>query len=315
MNQTTKKANTNAHTANPPTLPDTLTAIPGDDTDALARALYALPATTPPPRAWAMARDYMHGANLQDIATPAHVTRERVRQIIERQSPFSTSDLRNVAAAIRDEEHQKAAADLQAWSMKNTGAPLEVIYETFQIDHATAKDLLGPRYHFHNATPTKTGTVRSTRESLLPALSQFHKETGEVSQPAYKAWADEHGFAGPQTIRMRFGSWSKALAAAGISDACTEHAREKMYTDEDLWAAVVDSVRAGEGAPVTAIETEKWLAARPGMPSLGLIRQRLDGRYSEVRSRALRAVYEGASSDDSWVREVVRPREWASFVA
>src|SRR5690606_27857905 len=76
-------------------------------------------------RASRSARLYAFGATLQEIGDLFGVTRERIRQILSRETPWSSTDLSaaaKVLARARRAEHESAA---EQWSVSNPAAPLD----------------------------------------------------------------------------------------------------------------------------------------------------------------------------------------------
>ncbi len=260
-------------------------------------------------RASQMARRYALGETLQEIGNDYGVTRERTRQIINTETPWSTT---SIGAARRRALEMQAAAERRAvleWSEANVGAPIEQAVEQLKLDEELVRKHLG-RHRIRHELVEKKAPERRSLDDLLSDLRRFHAETGEMSAAAYRRWAKEAGVPGHQTIAIRFGSWNDAVARAGIKDAPPIE-RERRYSDEDLWAAVLDGIRAGQ---FTAKEFEEWLVTVEGAPSLATIRNRLPERWNELRDEALRILGGRSDRDDGWIETVSSPRDWPSFL-
>ena len=260
-------------------------------------------------RGYQMARRYALGETLQEIGDDYGVTRERVRQIINTETSWSTT---SIGAARRRALEVQAAADRRAvleWSEANLGASIEQAVERLKLDEEVVRKYLGRHRIRHEPVAKKAPDGRS-HDDLLADLRRFHSETGETSAAAYGRWAKENGVPGHQTIAIRFGSWNDAAARAGIKDAPPIE-RERRYSDEDLWAAVLDGVRAGQ---FSAREFEDWLVAVEGAPSFATIRNRLAQRWSELRDEALRILRGRSAQDEAWITAVSSPRDWLSFL-
>lgn len=260
-------------------------------------------------RAHQMARRYALGETLQEIGNDYGVTRERTRQIINTETPWSTT---SIGAARRRAFEMQAAAERRAvlaWSEANFGAPIEQAVEQLKLDEELVRKHLG-RHRIRHEPVEKKAPERRSLDDLLSDLRRFHAETGEMSAAAYRRWAKEAGVPGHQTIAIRFGSWNEAVARAGIKHAPPIE-RERRYSDQDLWAAVLDGIRAGQ---FTAKEFEEWLVTVEGAPSLATIRNRLPERWNELRDEALRILGGRSDRDDGWIETVSSPRDWPSFL-
>lgn len=278
-----------------------------DDEDGLLeRVMFG---ATEQSRAYQMARRYALGQTLREIGIDHGLTRERVRQIINNETPWTTTV---IGAARRKALEKKNAADRTAvleWSETNVGAPIEQAVRDLGLDEEDVRKYLGRRTIRHELVKKKAPGGRSLQD-LLADLKRFHAETGETSAAAYGRWAKEAQVPGQQTIANRFGSWNEAAARAGFKDAPPIE-RERRYSDVDLWAAVVEGVRARQ---FTAKEFEDWLMTVEGAPSLATIRNRLPQKWNELRDEALRILRGRSERDRTWIEAVSSPRDWPSFL-
>src|SRR5699024_5754380 len=227
-------------------------------------------------RASRSARLYAFGATLQEIGDLFGVTRERIRQILSRDTPWSSTDLSAAAkalAAARRTEHTAAADE---WSRTHPAAPLDAARAALGLSEEQVRRLLGRRRSRHEpAFEVPRETARRTEEEIVADLRAFHTETGKTTCQAFTAWAREHDVPGHQTAAIRFGTWNEALKAAGLGEE--KGAPRSSFRDEDLWAAVLSAVQAEDGG-TTFRAVSDWLAQRPAAPSGVLIRKRLCGQ-------------------------------------
>ncbi|MBO1031163.1 hypothetical protein IPV09_07415 [Tessaracoccus sp. SD287] len=260
-------------------------------------------------RAYQMARRYALGETLQEIGDDYGVTRERIRQIINTETPWSTTSIgaaRRRTLAVQAEAERRAVLE---WSEANVGAPIEQAVAQLKLNEEVVRKYLGRHRIRHELVEKKAPEGRSL-DALLADLRRFYAETGGTSAAAYGRWAKNAGVPGQQTIAIRFGSWNDAAARAGIKDAPPIE-RERRYSDEDLWAAVLDGIRAGQ---FTAKEFEDWLVTVEGAPSLATIRNRLPQKWNELRDEALRILGNRSERDEVWINAVSLPRDWPSFL-
>lgn len=275
--------------------------------DVIDRLLQGDPASLP--RAHQMARQYASGRTLQEIGDEYGLTRERIRQIINEQTPWTTT---SIGAARRRALETQEANDrkvVHEWSHSNVGAPIAQAVDELRMEEDVVRRHLGRRCGRHEQVEKRPPSRRSNEE-LLADLRRFHRETGKTSAAAYRLWAKEAGVPGNQTVSSRFGSWNEAAAEAGIKYARPIE-RERRYSDEDLWAAILDGIRAGM---FTAREFEDWLLTVEGAPSFALIRQRFVESWSNIREEALGILRNRSERERAWLEAVCAPRDWPSFL-
>ena len=263
-------------------------------------------------RASRSARLYAFGATLQEIGDLFGVTRERIRQVLSRDTPWSSTDLNaaaKVLAAARRTEHTAAAKE---WSRAHPAAPLREAVVALGLSEEQVRRLLGRRRSRHEpAFEAPRETARRSEEEIVADLRAFHAETGKTTCQAFTAWAREHDVPGHQTAAIRFGTWNEALKTAGIGEE--KGTPRSSFRDVDLWAAVLSAVRADDGG-TTFRAVSDWLAQRPAAPSGVLIRQRLCGQeggsWTETVTTALAALNAPEDFDPAWIAEVTAPRDW-----
>ncbi|MDN5600285.1 MAG: hypothetical protein L0G52_07100 [Brachybacterium sp.] len=265
-------------------------------------------------RASRSARLYAFGATLQEIGDLFGVTRERIRQILSRDTPWSSTDLSaaaKVLAAARRAEHTTAAGE---WSRAHPAAPLLEAVVALGLSEEQVRRLLGRRRSRHEpAFEAPRETARRTEEEIVADLRAFHAETGKTTCQAFTAWARAHDVPGHQTAAIRFGTWNEALNAAGVGEE--KGAPRSSFRDEDLWAAVLSAVQADDGG-TTYRAVSDWLAQRPAAPSGVLVRKRLcgheGGSWTETVTTALAVLNAPEDFDPAWIAEITAPRDWES---
>ncbi|MGP5056014.1 homing endonuclease associated repeat-containing protein [Brachybacterium paraconglomeratum] len=263
-------------------------------------------------RATRSARLYAFGATLQEIGDLFGVTRERIRQILSRDTPWSSTDLSaaaKVLARARRAEHESVA---ELWSLSNPVAPLDEAPAALGLSVEQMRQLLGRRRSRHEpAFGAPREATRRTEEEIIEDLRAFHAETGRTTCQAFTDWAREHDVPGHQTAAIRFGTWNEALKAAGLST--DKGAPRSSFRDDDLWAAVITAVQAPDGG-TTFRAVEEWLARHPAAPSGALVRQRLcgheGGSWTETVATALAVLHTPEGFDPAWVEEITAPRDW-----
>ncbi|EWS81380.1 hypothetical protein BF93_17435 [Brachybacterium phenoliresistens] len=264
-------------------------------------------------RARTCVRCYAMGATLQELGDRFGVTRERIRQIITKHTPWSTKDISRTLRGLREAREQEHREAVRAWSLTSPGDTLESGARTLGMTEEQVRDLLGARRNNHLAPKVRPASVaRRSDEQILEDLRAYHRETGKSTASGFSAWAKQHGVPGNQTAAIRFGTWNEALRAAGLT---AERGRPRSaLSDDDLWAAVIAAVAAPDGG-TSNTKVDAWLQRHDGAPSLALVRQRLPYRWSEIAEITL-AVLRGEPLDlgeefnEAWRARVTAPRDW-----
>lgn len=264
-------------------------------------------------RAAACARAYAMGATLQEIGDRFGVTRERIRQVLARDTPWSSTELAVAARRLREDRRAENGRAVEEWSISHPGATIDSALGALALSEAQVIEFLGRRRSRHRAqTPRTTPSDRRSDEDILEDLRHFHQETGSMTGAGFSSWARDHGVTGSQTAAIRFGTWNDALRAAGIAQVSGN--TRSSFTDDDLWAAVVAFVKAPDGG-TTARAAAEWFGAHPSAPSAALIRHRIDATWSEIVTRALAAANGDEALDPDWVSRVCAERDWNEAVA
>jgi hypothetical protein len=266
-----------------------------------------------PNKALEMAHKYSLGMTLDEIGKLYGVTRERVRQLINKATPWSPKQIRAAAADVAAREAERLALEdrelVLAWSRRHLGAPIEDAVDALGLPVERIHRALGRRRSAHSATHDLDFAHRRSDEDLLGDIRRFHRETGLTSALEFSSWAKAHGLRSHQTVVHRFDSWNRALQLAGVSQE-RQVQRDRRHSDTDLWAAAYLAFRAGA---LSARDVETWLRDQPHLPSLALVRARLKIPFASLKRTALEIVAGNSQRDPEWVAEVTRDRDWAGF--
>lgn len=257
---------------------------------------------------------YANNETLQTVGDRFGVTRERVRQIVNKRSGLGTS---KITDALRIEtacyEARVELAESRAvrdWSEKNVGVPVSVAAQLFGMSEGDIRDRLGDRKKFHKKAKV-VDAKRFSDAELLELVRRFHSETGSTVSSEFEDWSRAQGGPSRQTIMIRFDKWSTALEAAGVANS-GEVSRSRAYTPRDCWACVIEYLRI-PSSDFTYADFEKWTAQDEAKPSGATIRNRLQVSWSHLVEVGLK-VLGGQETEYGarWAADVLRQRDWAS---
>lgn len=263
-----------------------------------------------------MIQRYSEGASLEEVGKEHGVTRERVRQIINKSS-WPTDRIMAARRILRDweteQESSRITTVVNRWSQENPGETIDQAVIDLGISKSVIARALGERRTLHSAKRMRMVGRLWEDEELIDLLRQFHRETGLTTAEGFERWSRARGGPTKQTPSNRFGKWSGALAAAGI-DGSYAVERERAHRDEDLWAAIVEFFMESRDG-YTYRHFEEWLAEVPGRPSGALIRIRLNISWLEMSRMGQRlAAGHVDDHDPEWVADVRQPRDWSILI-
>lgn len=260
-------------------------------------------------RARICARAYAMGSTLQELGDRFDVTRERIRQVLVRSTPWSSTEIAARLRLLRDRRGHEHRTAVREWSAAHPGSPVAEAMAQLGMSEEQVLANLGRRRTAHIAAPARDMTEhRRSDTQILEDLRRFAALSPKITAAAFTEWAREEGIPGHQTVTNRFGGWNAALTAAGIEQR-ESVVRRRRHTSEDLWAAVISAVSASDGGP-TFRKYEEWAARRSEAPSGALVRTRLNLGWNEILSTALEVIAGTSDADPAWITEVLAPRDW-----
>lgn len=226
------------------------------------------------------------GMTLQEIALGIGVSRERIRQILER-----TSIRPKVTATARADRHlsdaERVRDDLVAGYRAGRGTgdlARQLKVSRTAADRVIASSITAADRVERRRALSRTNQTYS-RDELIHAVRRVAELIDDV--PSAKAYGDrarELGLPSDQTVANRFGGWANAVRAAGMTPRPSNRkSYSRRWTEEACWAALA-GLLAELGEAPTAEQYDVLASASDDLPSLGTVRNRL-GRWSEVVAR------------------------------
>jgi len=222
------------------------------------------------------------GHSRNEVSQHLALSPYRVKRIIA-SAPGLGEELEHRAARAAAAREAAAVAAAVAWSRGHVGDPIEQGADALNVPAQRLRRLLGARASLHKPRPSFP--LRYTDEEILDRVGQWvqaHGVSGAGYRAAAQATPDMPSLA---TVRNRFGSWTGALRAAGVTPVRTP-ARTRNWTDDKL-AAVVKEYFA-ESRSWSRRDLGVWLDADPNRPSLSTISNRI-GTWSDLTPLAANA--------------------------
>lgn len=91
----------------------------------------------------------------------------------------------------------------------------------------------------------RRGTIW-TASRITTALSDLARMLGHTPTIAELGSRPRSRWPSPSRVRIVFGSWNAALAAAGLTLNATDRAPRRLWSDEDILQAIRDAAAAGD---------------------------------------------------------------------
>ena len=236
-----------------------------------------------------MVESRRRGLTLQQIATQEGLTRERVRQVLNKMGGPSSAEVRAAQSAQRataaQELKRRVLADLQ----QHPGSTHEEVAARLGIDRSEVHPHVPAHMRALIVHPTGSVEQRWSDDEIFAALNAAATYAYPLTSQAYADLVGSGEVHGPSLPRVwqRFGSWMEACRAAGVESGRPRRDNyQSKWTDEDIR----DFVRRFLGDPEyggTFAEYDRWRRARGvDAPSSALLRQRL-GTWSEIKRSVL----------------------------
>lgn len=122
-------------------------------------------------------------------------------------------------------------------------------------------------------------------ERILAALREAAGTVGEpLAVTGYDAWRRDRDVPSSTLVIRRFGSWTAACTAAGVSSNKTR-STSRRWSDEEVLAAVA-AYLTSEGSTGSYAGYVEWARVTEGAPSGPLLRQR--GAWADLKRQAQR---------------------------
>lgn len=238
-------------------------------------------------RAEAMSGMRGEGQTLQEIADRFHLTRERVRQIIEDAGGPTAAEAQAARRQQKVQQREQLRSSAEALLLRGPGRSAEEVAAELGVTVPVLRQALGPKASLILVASHKPSS-KYTDEQMLEHLRMAEKVVG--ARLTVRGYRDVHrgfgGVSGPSVIQ-RFGSWQAACRLAGVNHGQSVRAQyARRWTQEQMVQSVATYL-ASEGARGSFTDYEAWARRQDGVhPSGQTIRSNF-GRWSVAKARAI----------------------------
>jgi DNA-binding CsgD family transcriptional regulator len=232
------------------------------------------------------------GHTLQEIGDQFRITRERVRQILEREG-VDASVVRQSRDRAEFAAAREAAADvLRLWA---EGGSIASIASALGLASPAVQEVVGERVsEIHRALRRRAINARVGAhakrypdEELLAAIRTVARQCGRTpSSDDYAALAGELGLPSAALITNRLG-WRNAVRAAGLPPLPTRRNTYRRRWTEAVCLNAVLGVAHELGRVPSLAEYARRSAGRADLPSGATVRNRVGG-WSDTRLKVAR---------------------------
>lgn len=216
--------------------------------------------------------DYEQGMTLAEVGTRHNLTRERVRQIlnehdIPRRKPGELGNMKY-------NDFVSAHGDAVIKRMRATGSVRQAIDDmSGTFPKGWLVRISKERIHKGERLQQRRGPSYSDAE-LIQCLVDKAVD-GKLSSGEYEKMRNRSSDPALATFVLRFGSWSKAMKAAGLYVTTTHEMYVRRWSDEEMLTTVRSyAVQCDvEGVLPTVLGYDAWRKQFPGrFPSFSTIR-------------------------------------------
>lgn len=219
---------------------------------------------------------YTNGQTLAQIGQTYNITRERVRQIlaangVERRGPGKVPA--DGYATWAREHGDAIEAELRAHANRKTAlAAIHAVHPELPI--TWLRRLCQARIERTEWAGRYQNLSRYSDDELIAALRRYATD-GHISGKRYEALANPTTDPSRSTFTLRWGSWSAALEAAGLTPNPTRRSYERTWTTDELLDVIrryiADAQQAGRHPSIE--EYLRWRYHQPTrQPSLSTLR-------------------------------------------
>ncbi len=236
---------------------------------------------------------YRAGETQQEIGDDLGISRERVRQVLNKRGVLAgervaRGNARNRQRALIRRDRRIPAHRQAIVELKRQGLTNREIASRFRLIPVFVGQLVQSEFSKEERRlfSMKKGSERTPDAELLEQLREAYSILGPTMRAEdYNRLAKARGWRSPQTIIIRFGKWSRACELAGIplevKRCLPDHF--KNFINRATCFAAVREVRDALGHIPTVDEYDRYARTEDELPCLSTVRRRCGGWRNVVR--------------------------------
>lgn len=239
-------------------------------------------------RAQQMYELYARGATLAGVGERYGLTRERVRQI------FHAAGLSKISAADRRRRIQEERADeiVKKFSELHSS---DAVAKGLSLPKVSVEEVLRQRVPASALRKRPEYAKKYTDDELIGMVREASCALGGVlAKTSFEAYArgrvldDGRPWPTAQTHMLRFGTWRRALEAAGLrSNPSSPIAGQVLFDEAQCIDAVRHVARKLDKAPTVSEYERHARESNGGLPSSATVRHRCGGWLDILRKAGL----------------------------
>lgn len=234
-----------------------------------------------------IAKQYLAGDTLAVLSARHDISRERVRQVLAEQGVHRRTQRQNATSTHQRLVNDHSVAINRAFDLSHSINQVVHQYKGI-VPARIVREILAPRRleQVHNRPTVK----RFSDDAILDAL-RAAETTGATSVNTYRAWrAERSDIPSVALITVRFGSWTNARAAAGVTTRVAPTSSSRKFTDHDIDAALDRFLQAcaTRGVNPSALGYDNWAKTVGNLPTLSTVRARTNTTWSALMAKRRR---------------------------
>lgn len=234
------------------------------------------------------------GKSLEEIGAQYGVTRERVRQILEKIGGPSRQDVKALRESIKSDKLEEVKSRALELVKFKPGLTISAVADQLEVSSIELSRILTNQELNLFAKPLRTGNFKWTDEEVVKVIQEAATLEFPLTVAAYAKLLEDGYLRGPSAARIsqRFRSWQAACDLAGVeAGKRTRPLDLSRWTNEDLYAAVIHYLRLPQSTGAAA-DYDSWASGQDDVPSMGTLRNRL-GPWNQIRNDAIERMQNG----------------------
>jgi len=234
------------------------------------------------------------GKSLEEIGTQYGVTRERVRQILEKIGGPTRQDVKALRESIKSDKLEEIKGRAIELVKSKPGLTIWEVADQLEVSTTEVFGMLSNQEINVLAKPLRSGNLKWSDDEVVKILQEAATLEFPLTVAAYAKLLEDGYLRGPSAARIvqRFRSWQAACDLAGVeAGKRTRPLDLSRWTNEDLYVAVIHYLRLPQSTGA-ATDYDSWASGQDDVPSMGTLRNRL-GSWNQIRNDAIGRMQNG----------------------